>query len=195
MADGAVVATYAKSHLVPFGEYVPFADSLPLVKIVQGQIDYSPGDGPTTIRLPGIPPVSPLICYEAIFPRAVVDRSDRPGWLVNITNDAWFGTSAGPYQHLAIARVRAIEEGLPLLRSANTGISAVVGPYGRILSHLEIGKRGVLDSRLPEPTAPTLYGRFGDTIVLGLIIGSLALSWLLRALSGGVSRRRQSTDG
>ncbi len=177
---GAVAETYDKVHLVPFGEYVPLRDYLPFAKVVLGSIDYSPGRGPRTLRIPGLPPVSPLICYEAIFPGAVLDRSDRPAWLLNITNDAWFGTSAGPHQHLAIARVRAVEEGMALVRSANTGISAVVDPYGRLMARLGIGKRGVIDTALPVAIkGGTLYGRFDDKAIAILLLATILVSLFL----------------
>jgi apolipoprotein N-acyltransferase len=178
---GAVVAAYDKFHLVPYGEYVPFKAYLPFAKVVSGAIDYSPGPGPRTLRIPGLPPVSPLICYEVIFPGAVLDRGDRPHWLLNLTNDAWFGTSAGPYQHLAIARVRAIEEGMALVRAANTGISAVVDPYGRVTARLDIGVRGIIDTTLPAPLAPgTVYGKLGDWLVLAMIATVVVTSIFLR---------------
>ena len=177
---GAVAASYDKAHLVPFGEYVPLGRYLPLVKLVQGQIDYAPGPGRRTLRVPGLPPFSPLICYEAIFPGAVLDRSDRPAWLLNITNDAWFGTSAGPYQHLAIARTRAVEEGMALVRAANTGISVVIDPYGRVMARLGIGERGVIDSALPSPLeGATLFGRFGDWLTAFMIAAALVVALLL----------------
>ncbi len=178
---GAVVATYDKAHLVPFGEYVPLGDYLPLAKVTRGRIDYAPGVGPRTLDIPGLPPVSPLICYEAIFPGAVVDRAKPAAWLLNITNDAWFGTSAGPYQHLAIARLRAVEEGLALVRAASTGISAVADPYGRVMARLGVGERGVIDTVLPAPLAGrTPYARLGDWLVAALIAAALAGAFLFR---------------
>lgn len=146
--SGQVVATYDKHHLVPFGEYVPLRDWLPLERLAPGHGSFSEGPGPQTLSLPGAPPFSPLICYEAIFPGEVVDSEQKPDWLLNLTNDAWFGTSAGPHQHLAVARLRSIEEGLPMVRVASTGISTVVDAYGRIGPRLGIGEEGFLDTEL-----------------------------------------------
>ncbi|MGL4556910.1 MAG: apolipoprotein N-acyltransferase, partial [Afipia sp.] len=108
------------------------------------------------------PRMLPLICYEAIFPGDIVPGDDRPGWIVNLTNDGWFGISTGPYQHLQQSRLRAVEEGLPIVRSANTGVSAVIDPLGRIVAQLGLGTEGVLDSTLPKPAAPTLFSRVRD---------------------------------
>jgi apolipoprotein N-acyltransferase len=167
-ADGAVQAVYDKFHLVPFGEYVPLGDLLPLDKFVPGAGSFTAGPGLRVLDLPGLPAVGPLICYEAIFPGAVSTPQRRPEWLLNLTNDGWFGTGAGPRQHLAIAAMRAVEEGLPLVRSAGTGISAVIDPYGRELGRLGIGVVGVLDSALPRALSPTLYAR--HSIVLFVIL-------------------------
>ena len=156
------VATYDKHHLVPFGEYVPLRDWLPVERLAAGRGDFTPGPGPQTLAVPGAPPVSPLICYEGIFPLGVREEAKPPEWLLNITNDAWFGSSAGPHQHLAIARLRAIEQGLPLVRVANTGISAVIDPYGRNLHAMAVGTQGVIDTGLPRSLAPTPYSRYGN---------------------------------
>jgi apolipoprotein N-acyltransferase len=168
-------------HLVPFGEYVPLRHILPLDKITPGGADFTAGPGPQTLTLPGLPPVSPSICYEAIFPGVLVASGEpRAQWLINVTNDAWFGDSAGPRQHFASARLRTIEEGLPLIRAANTGISAVVDPYGRVLAQLDLGHEGVLDSPLPVAVPATLYARLGDWVLVILLAVSIALIWLLR---------------
>ncbi len=185
-AKGRVRAAYDKFHLVPFGEYVPLRGILRFAKITSGGRDFSPGPGPRTLDLAGLPPVSPLICYEAIFAGRVVAPGRRPGWLLNITNDGWYGLTAGPYQHFAAARMRAVEEGLPMVRVANTGISGVVDAYGRVTARLGLGRRGVLDADLPKPTAsPTLYGRLGDWMAVFIVLATFAAG-----LSATARRRR-----
>lgn len=161
-SDRKVLDTFDKTHLVPFGEYMPFKDYLPIKKLTPGEMDYSPGEGLKAIHLDGIPSFTPLICFEAIFPGKVTPSSERPEWLLNQTNDAWYGNSTGPYQHLQIVRVRAIEEGLPLIRSANNGISAVIDPYGRILSQLGLDDIGFVDFELPKPIEPTFYSHYKE---------------------------------
>ncbi len=175
--SGALAGAFDKFHLVPFGEYMPFRRWLPVGAIAGNGAEFSAGPGPTTLRLKGLPPVSPLICYEGIFPGAVVDPNDRPQWLLNLTNDAWYGRTAGPHQHFAINQVRAVEEGLPLVRVANTGISGLVDAYGRVRVSLGLGERGFLDTTLPKaPAGTTLYARAGDMIfglaLLGCLLGS-----------------------
>ncbi|MFN4281828.1 MAG: apolipoprotein N-acyltransferase [Alphaproteobacteria bacterium] len=172
-ARGEIVATYDKFHLVPFGEYMPLRWLLPFDKITPGAVDFSAGPGPRTLALPGLPPASPLVCYEVIFPGSVADRANRPGWLLNVTNDGWFGISSGPHQHLASARLRAVEEGLPVARAANTGISAIVDSYGRLRMSLALGRTGTLDGALPAALPPTLYARFGDFIFFMLWLAGL----------------------
>ena len=161
--EARIVGIYDKHRLVPFGEFVPFRSFLPIDKITRGALDFSPGSGPATLRPSGSPPFSPLICYEAIFPGGVTAPDDRPAWLLNVTNDAWFGGSAGPYQHFASARMRAVEEGLPLVRAANTGISGVVDAYGRVRERLDLEEGGVIDADLPRAAARrTPYSIYGD---------------------------------
>ena len=183
---GAVAATYDKAHLVPFGEYVPFRSVIGIDKITAGSVDYSPGPGPRTIDLPGLPPFSPLVCYEAIFPGAVVSGTDpRPAWLLNLTNDAWYGKTAGPHQHLTMARLRAVEEGLPLVRVTNTGITAAFDAYGREIGRIPLQEPGMLDIRLPGALPPTLYARVGDAVFLVLLIWLAGMAyWLHRDARG-----------
>ena len=185
--DGAVVGSYDKYHLVPYGEYFP--SYLPFRL---GELGWVPGVGIHTLHLgglapPGFPPVGPLICYEAIFPAQVVDEHDRPAFLVNITNDAWFGDSAGPRQHLAAARMRTVEEGLPMIRAANTGISAVIDAKGRILHRLDLDRTGTLVADVPGRMAPTPVSRMGLAAPLLLALGSCAIGF-------GLGRRRVPAD-
>jgi apolipoprotein N-acyltransferase len=148
------------------------------VQLTKVQGGFIPGARRRTMEIPNAPRALPLICYEAIFPGDVAVRDDRPGWIVNLTNDGWFGISTGPYQHLQQARLRAIEEGLPVVRAANTGISAVIDPLGRIVSRLGLGVEGVLDSNLPSAIPPTIYARTGD--IPAAIIVAAALIFIIR---------------
>ena len=136
---------------------------------------FIPGTRRRAMEIPNAPRALPLICYEAIFPGNVAARDDRPGWIVNLTNDGWFGNSTGPYQHLQQARLRAIEEGLPMVRAANTGISAVIDPSGRIVAQLGLGIEGVLDAGLPAARPATPYSRAGDLPAAILVVAGLAI--------------------
>jgi apolipoprotein N-acyltransferase len=179
--NGSVLSVYDKVHLVPFGEYLPFADFLQrlgLRQIADLRGGFIPGDRRRVLSVPRAPKLLPLVCYEVIFPDALMPPGERPGWLLNLTNDGWFGISSGPYQHLQQARMRAIEQGLPLVRAANTGISAVVDPVGRVVAALPLGTDGVLDARLPRAIAPPPYARMGDVPIGVLVAG--ALVWVLR---------------
>jgi len=181
-AGGALPLTYDKFHLVPFGEYVPYAAILNKIGINQFTIGpgFRAGDHPHVLDAGSAPPVTPLICYEVIFPHAVVDpNGPRPGWLVNITDDSWFGPWAGPRQHLLIARVRAIEEGLPIARAANTGISAMIDGNGRVRAQLGLNRMGVVDAALPQALSPTLYARFGDLAFLLLLVTAAFAAFVL----------------
>ncbi|MGH6946194.1 MAG: apolipoprotein N-acyltransferase, partial [Kiloniellales bacterium] len=173
--EGTIVASYDKHHLVPFGEYMPLRTFFALAKLTPGDSDFSAGPGPAILTLPGLPAVSPLICYEVIFPAEVVPPGARPGWLLNLTNDAWFGRSSGPYQHFASARLRAVEQGLPLVRAAGGGISAVIDGHGRIVARLGLGQRGVLDAPLPQPLAPSFFALLGPGIWPPLLIALAAV--------------------
>ena len=164
-AEGLVDQIYDKSHLVPFGEYVPFGDLMARFGIYgfasQAGAGYSAGPGAVLMDL-GIGQAQPLICYEAVFARDVNAAPARPDVLIQITNDAWFGTRSGPYQHLVQARMRAAEQGLPMLRAANTGITAMIDPYGRLRENIQLGEAGAIDALLPKPLAATLYSSTGD---------------------------------
>ena len=177
-ASGSLSATYDKQHLVPFGEYMPLRSIMSFAKLTHGNLDFSAGHGAQTLSLPDLPPFSPLICYEAIFPGQVTASDSRPGWLLNITNDGWFGNTAGPYQHLQAARLRAVEEGLPLVRAANTGISAVIDPLGRYVGRLPLGNEGVLQASLPRALGRTPYAAIGDWTMILILIISLGIIFL-----------------
>jgi apolipoprotein N-acyltransferase len=181
---GSVVSLYDKVHLVPFGEYLPFQRFLERLGVQQltKQIGgFQAGDRRRLVAVPGAPLALPLICYEIVFPGDVMPKGPRPGWIVNVTNDGWFGFSSGPYQHFQQARVRAIEEGLPLVRAANTGISAVVDPVGRIVNSLPLGTEGVIDSALPQAIGAPIYSRVGD-LPTGMIVAVSLLILIRRRL-------------
>jgi apolipoprotein N-acyltransferase len=181
--SGSILASYDKLHLVPFGEYLPFQDFLEgagLTQLTNVPGGFLPGERRRRIAVRGAPDMLPLICYEVIFPGEAVPKGERPGWLLNLTNDAWFGMSVGPYQHFQQTRVRAIEEGLPLIRAANSGISAVIDPLGRVIAALPLGQEGLLDSALPRPAQITIYGRMGDLLFIIAVVGTIAASLLIR---------------
>jgi apolipoprotein N-acyltransferase len=176
---------YDKQHLVPFGEYVPFGgvlESAHITQFVHVPGGFEPGSGRRILHIPGLPDAMPLICYEAIFPIEIGDwlsGAARPEWLLNLTDDAWFGVTPGPYQHFAQARLRAIELGLPLVRAANSGVSAVVDGLGREMVAAPLGAEGVLDSELPAALAPTWQSRLGS---LGAAL--IAVAFLAASLAG-----------
>lgn len=181
--NGAILARYDKVHLVPFGEYLPFEDTLErfgLSQLVPVPGGFLPGTRRIKIALAGAPDVLPLVCYEIIFAGEAVPRGERPGWLLNVTNDAWFGVSPGPYQHFQQARVRAIEEGLPLVRAANDGISAVVDPLGRIVGSLPLGQEGILDTSLPRVLEETTYASIGDNLFFIVVAASMLMCFATR---------------
>ena len=186
--EGGVPAYYDKVHLVPFGEYIPFHKQIAPLSGLIGRGSFEEGTGLQTLALPGVPPFSPLICYEAIFPSAVAASGQRPLWLLNVTNDAWFGTSSGPYQHLTSARLRSIEEGLPMIRAANTGMSAVIDAYGNVLASLDMLQTGVIDHVLPPARATTPYANWGDG-TLAVLLAGLGCIAILRP-----RRRRSGTE-
>jgi apolipoprotein N-acyltransferase len=184
---GALLDFADKVHLVPFGEYLPlqdFWDKLGLRQLVRVPGGFTAGVERRLLKIPGLPDAAPLICYEAVFPGEVVpEGARRPGLMVNVTNDAWFGLTSGPYQHLAQARLRTIEEGLPLVRAANTGISAVIDPYGRVIASLPLGTEAVLDAELPRAIAPPFYARFGDLAFFAMLLATAIGGFVLRSRS------------
>ena len=184
------MAVYDKRHLVPFGEYVPLRGLLPIDKLTPGAVDFVSGTGPEVLTIGKVPPFRALVCYEVIFPDEIDAGGERAAWLLNVTNDGWYGISTGPYQHFQAARLRAVEQGLPMVRAANNGISGVVDPVGRVLAQLPLDAVGVLDVRLPAPLeAPTFYARWGDLTLAAILLPLFFhLAWRLRCL-------RRTDDG
>ncbi len=189
--SGQIAGSYAKAHLVPYGEYLPMRgllEPIGLSRLVAGALDFDPGPGPRTLALsralPGAPKMGVQICYEIVFSGHVVDPADRPDFLFNPSNDGWFG-AWGPPQHLAQARMRAIEEGLPLVRGTTTGISALIDADGRILQRIDRGKQARITAVLPPPHAPTLFAQFGNW--LAILLAALLIA--LGAVPGIASMR------
>lgn len=178
---GTERARYDKHHLVPFGEYIPFGDLAyrwfgVTAFAAQAGATYSAGPGPVVLDLGEFGRVLPLICYEAVFPRDVNRAPERADWMLQVTNDAWFGVWTGPFQHFDQARLRAVEQGLPLVRVANTGVTAVIDARGRVIDTLPFGTMAALDTRIPGALPPTPYARFGDGPVLLLLAGIALLA-------------------
>ncbi|MDF0596682.1 apolipoprotein N-acyltransferase [Psychromarinibacter halotolerans] len=182
--DGVVADLYDKYHLVPFGEYLPLSSMFDTVGMTlfgsSMGFGYSSGPGPQLLDLGPLGSALPLICYEAIFPQDVNAAPARPGWLLQITNDAWFGKVSGPYQHLAQARLRAVEQGLPMVRAANTGVSAVIDARGEIVASIPLNEAGWIDSSLPSPLPPTIYANTGDWPVFFVLLAGLSGLIVLR---------------
>lgn len=184
---GGVLASYDKHHLVPFGEYLPapfeaLIRAVGLRQFVAMPGGFTPAPLRRLLSVPGLPPVAGAICYEAIFPGAIMPHveGERPGVILNVTNDAWFGRTPGPWQHLNQARLRAIEEGMPLVRAANTGVSAVIDSHGRTIAQLGLGVDGIIDSGLPVAIGPTTFSRVGHVVTWCAIVLALAVGALLR---------------
>ena len=182
---GALLDRYDKQHLVPFGEYLPLAEYLDrfgITQFIHFPGGFDAGVGPRILHAPGLPNAMPLICYEAVFPEEIGSifrpNDARPGFLLNVTDDAWFGVTPGPYQHFAQARLRTVEQGLPMVRAANTGISAIVDGLGRTVAQLPLGVEGVLDGSLPAPRPATFYSRYGALTPLAIWAILLVLSLL-----------------
>ena len=172
LSNGSITARYDKAHLVPYGEYLPMRpilSAIGLSRLVPGDLDFWPGPGPKSYAVPGFGEVGLQVCYEIIFSGQVVDRNNRPDFLFNPSNDAWFG-SWGPPQHLAQARLRANEEGLPIVRSTPTGISAVIDANGAIVKSLPYHQAGFIETHLPRAQDPTLFSIFGNLLSLGFAV-------------------------
>jgi len=183
--DARILSRYDKAHLVPYGEYLPMRavlTPLGLSRLVPGDLDFWPGPGPTSFDLPGFGAVGFQICYEIIFSGQVIDAAKRPRFLFNPSNDAWFG-AWGPPQHMAQARLRAIEEGMTIVRATPTGISGVIAPNGRLVASIGQGRRAVLDAALPAPRPPTLFARYGNLLpgLFALLLAGLAVVIRLRS--------------
>ena len=188
--DGLADVHYDKVHLVPFGEYLPLdwlLEKLRLRQFVHIPGGFTAGDNARQIVIPGLPMASPQVCYEAIFPDEIISPGARPKWLLNLTNDGWFGNTSGPYQHFSQARLRAIEQGLPLVRAANTGISGIVDAYGRVQASLPLGTEGVLDGALPQAINETIFSKASRLIPAAL--------WFLGLLGAGLGRYRGRPAG
>lgn len=180
--EARLLGHYDKTHLVPFGEYLPFQaalESIGLEQLTRVRGGFTPGVGTRLTMAPNLPPFVALICYEIIFPDAIREAGRKPEWMLNVTNDAWFGDGTGPYQHFHQARVRAVEQGLPLVRAANNGITAVTDAYGRIVARLPRNAAAALDSGLPRAAPGTVFVVWGNVIFLALLFVSLAVWWLL----------------
>ena len=193
--EGHITNFYDKNKLVPFGEYIPFGKILTKFKMfglaTDGLVGFSKGESKNFISTEKFGSFLILICYEAIFPGESKNPENKASWLIHITNDAWFGGLSGPYQHLTLARMRAIEQGLPMARSANTGISAIIDPYGRIISQIGMGREGYLDGFIPPQLAPTFYSRLGTTFFNSLIIVMLVLTIFTLIINNSMNKSRK----
>ena len=177
--QGEIEDYYDKSHLVPFGEYIPLRRFLPewIKPITNTVANFEAGPGPRTLQIGSYPPFGVLICYEIIFPAEITNHKQRPEWLINLTNDAWYGDSAGPRQHLISARLRAVEEGLSIVRVANSGISAGIDPLGRIIGQIPLNEHQILDIQLPSKLSTnTFYGNYGNFVPIFLIMLNITLA-------------------
>jgi apolipoprotein N-acyltransferase len=189
-SHGGLLDRYDKTRLVPVGEYLPFRkifDRLGVTQMVHIPGGFDPGERRKLLRSPGLPDALPMVCYEAIFPDelgTLFDNGPRAEWILNVTDDIWFGRTAGPYQHFAQARLRAVEQGLPLVRDGNSGVTAVTDGLGRITAELPFGIDGVLDAALPTARPPTIYARYGALGPAALLLAYL-VGWAI------LSRRRR----
>lgn len=178
--QGRRVGYYDKFHLVPFGEYLPFQKLWPVRPVAFKSGSLSPGPGLRIVKTPSSVSFSPMICYEIVFPGRTTPRNERPNAILNVTNDAWYGNTSGPYQHFAITRTRAIEEGLPVIRAANTGISGMIDPFGRVMQKLPLNTAGIIDQPLPPHLEPTIFARYGHSLFYAMVIAVWLLAWLFQ---------------
>lgn len=184
--QGEPLATYSKSHLVPFGEYLPLQKYWPVTPLAVTAGAFTAGQGVETLVINEFPSFSGLVCYEVIFPDQVVNAKNRPAFMVNVTNDGWYGRTSGPYQHLAITQTRAVEQGLPMVRAANTGISAMIDAQGRIVASLKLGEEGRIETPLPQTLPPTIFARYGTQSWMLL----LGLCFVIAFLGQSVQQKR-----
>lgn len=176
--QGNIIEYYNKTHLVPFGEYIPFKQFLPewIRPITNVVANFKEGEGHKTIKVGSHPSFAPLICYEIIFPNNVIDRKNKPDWIVNVTNDGWYGDSMGPYQHLASTQLRAIEEGVTIVRAANTGISAIISYTGEVLEKIPLNRAAVMDTYIPQKSSiSTTYNKIGNLFIFILIFANIII--------------------
>ncbi len=176
-ATGEITAIYDKRRLVPFGEFAPFRRFLPFVDVIAGPVDFSAGENDSLFAVPGYGKVRLLICYETIFSGEIVNGEARPDLIVNITNDAWFGRTLGPWQHLAQSRMRAVEEGIAVIRVANNGITAGFDGFGRSLGQIDLDDTGIIDVAAPPPLSPTLFSKYRHSVffLFSVLLALLAL--------------------
>lgn len=194
---GQVLNLYDKSHLVPFGEYIPLRKYLPKwIRPLANNIgQFGSGEQFKTITVDGYPEFAPLICYEIIFSDDVIRKENKPQWIIVLTNDGWYGQSAGPYQHLVAAQMRAVEEGITVIRSANSGISAVITPYGQIPAKIGLGKRGIKDVAVKLDLArPTPFGQYGNAIPLSMAAALILLAWLISLLQKACEHHQNAKE-
>jgi len=194
--DGLVaLASYDKYRLVPFGEFVPLAplfDRLGLKPLVQVGEPFTPGPRPAPLDIDGLPRVQPLICYEILFPGLATDRGRRAAWIVNVSDDAWYGRTSGPLQHLNMAGYRAIEQGLPIVRSTPTGVSAIIDGYGRTRDSLGLGQAGVIDAMLPAALPPTLYSTWGELPFFAALLIVILPAVMARTFASGLRLQKRN---
>ncbi len=192
--QGEIVFHYDKSHLVPFGEYIPLKQYLPdWIRPIAGSIaNFGTGSGPQNLRIKNFPEMSATICYEIIFPNQVISRQTKPEWMINLTNDGWYGDSMGPYQHLTAARLRAVEEGITIIRAANSGISAAISPYGQVIAAIPLNIQNIMDIRLPAAASVfTFYNKYGNSVPIALYLFNIMLACYISQRNNKNMKKKQ----